>query len=227
MQIQTQSKNYRSYAINHVTGSVQCNEICTKCEIAVQFIHMSKQAVFIGVSVMYIQNYNSINRYLCVFECAKKKRRRRKRKYIKKQKKQKPKQNKKQKRYIWIESTLKKKEKEKKINHKIMHYHWKWKTRLGVPSIAGRILKVIETWFELTDPYSIALHIGSEFSHWLLRNADKILKYEAEAPLVATDVCDHYQIALGLRRIRNQKLWCTKNRQNSDCGLPNSTHLTE
>ena len=64
-------------------------------------------------------------------------------------------------------------------------------------------------------------------SHWLLRNTDKILKYKAEAPLVATDVCDHYQIALGLRRIRNQKLWCTKNRQNSDCGLPNSTHLTE
>ena len=37
-------------------------------------------------------------------------------------------------------------------------------TRLGVPSIAGRLLKVIETWFELTDPYSIALHIGFEFT---------------------------------------------------------------
>ena len=100
-------------------------------------------------------------------------------------------------------------------------------TRLGVPSIAGRLLKVIETCWA----YRPILHCITYWvwvhRHWLLRNADKILKYEAEAPLVATDVCDHYQIALGLRRIRNQKLWCTKNRQNSDCGLPNSTHLTK
>ena len=85
------------------------------------------------------------------------------------------------------------------------------KTRLGVPSIAGRLLKhVYMIW-----AYRPILHCITYWvwvhSHWLLRNADKILKYEAEAPLVATDVCDHYQIALGLRRIRNQKLWCTKN----------------
>ena len=85
------------------------------------------------------------------------------------------------------------------------------KTRLGVPSIAGRLLKVIETcfiWSELRVPYSIAVHIGSAFTAIdSCEFPDKILKYEAEAPLVATDVCDHYQIALGLRRIRNQKLW--------------------
>ena len=90
---------------------------------------------------------------------------------------------------------------------------------------------VIEGYWNMIWAYRPILHCITYWvwvhSHWLLRNADKILKYEAEAPLVATDVCDHYQIALGLRRIRNQKLWCTKNRQNSDCGLPNSTHLTE
>ena len=86
-------------------------------------------------------------------------------------------------------------------------------------------------WIRVVWAYRPILHCITYWvwvhSHWLLRNADKILKYEAEAPPVATDVCDHYQIALGLRRIRNQKLWCTKNRQNSDCGLPDSTHLTE
>ena len=86
-------------------------------------------------------------------------------------------------------------------------------------------------WIRVVWAYRLILHCITYWvwvhSHWLLRNADKILKYEAEAPLVATDVCDHYRMALGLRRIRNQKLWCTKNRQNSDCGLANSTHLTE